>query len=970
MYQMAYAQLSKITNFSNELPFNRVNTDKAVAVGDTYYFAADEGGFGNELWASDGTPSGTYLVRDITPGSASSVLSNFVAHKGILYFFANGGVSGEELWRSDGTASGTYLVRDVNSINSSLVELISDGNYLYFFPFTNQFGNEIWKSDGTASGTVLLRDIAPGKTSSNGYSLFLFKNKVYFFAKSNGFDALELWTTDGSTSGTIKVSQLDVIGATIDKSIAAMNDSIFYFTVRTGFSDQLWVSDGSSDNTRLVKELDQIVVGMVALSNNSVLFTLNGGNNVDDIWVSDGTSLGTKVLVDLNHVIKRTPFSIIKFRDHAYILANDKDNCQLIKTDGFVSGTSVIAKFISTSGQQNEMLIPCNDFFIILAFKENNTRIEIFTSVGDEASITPIIVSNEFNGRSPIPSDFRQLASSKIIFKADDLLTGRELYLYKQKTPLVALFSLISGILCFGDNSGELEVFPFGGQPPYSYLWSNGGTEKTIENLRAGTYVVTLTDGIGDSFISEFKIDEPTPLDLMVNVVSEIEYQKNGAIETFVSGGVDPYSYFWSTNQFTDNLIGISSGTYTVTITDINNCSLIKSITVKRESEIPLSGEVKINAGILCHGDSTGEIEVSPMGGISPYNYRWSTGGQTNTLTNIKAGNYSITLTDSLGNTFVSQVTLDQPSKITVNASATAEVAYKKNGNIDLSVIGGITPYRYIWNTGDTTQVLKFLSAANYTVTVTDQNNCLSTFSKAVSRISEFPLTAEINVVKNIDCHGSKTGSLEVKPLGGMPPYRVKWMSGVEVNQIEQLGAGLYSTTITDSLNQVYNAEKLLNQPDKLSLNVTSIPETGNLKNGMIEVEVTGGTPPYTYRWNTSDTSRQIQNLAMGNYFVTIADANECTLSGFGVIDKISNVDEAQSCVFIRDVVVSDQLLINFCGGQNKTYSICDLSGRTITYGTSNGLEIIDVSTFVKGIYILMIYHKNQLLVSRKIVVI
>ncbi|MBK8546004.1 MAG: hypothetical protein IPL63_01010 [Saprospiraceae bacterium] len=133
--QLCSAQLSKITTFGNELPFNRSNTDKAVAVGEKYFFAADEAGYGNELWATDGSLTGTYLVKDISPGTNSTVLSNFVEHKGLLYFFANGGVSGEELWRSDGTVAGTYLVKDVNSVNSNLFELISDGQFYIFSHF-------------------------------------------------------------------------------------------------------------------------------------------------------------------------------------------------------------------------------------------------------------------------------------------------------------------------------------------------------------------------------------------------------------------------------------------------------------------------------------------------------------------------------------------------------------------------------------------------------------------------------------------------------------------------------------------------------------------------------------------------------------------------------------------------------------------------------------------------------------------
>ncbi|MBK8854028.1 MAG: hypothetical protein IPN10_07915 [Saprospiraceae bacterium] len=880
--------------------------------------------------------------------------------------------------------------------------------------------------------------------------------------------------------------------------------------MRSGFSDQLWISDGTSTNTKLVKDLKQTVASIVSIPNNRAVFSLNGGDNVDDVWVSDGTGSGTKVLIDLNHAIKRTPFSIIRFKDYAYVLGNDKDHCLLIKTDGSVMGSSAIAKFISTSGLQNEMLIPFKDMFFVLAFKENNTKIEIFTTTGEEDSVSPIIVNNEFNGRSPIPSDFRQLATADIIFKADDLLAGRELYIYKQKKPLGAFFRIIDNIKCYGEANGGLESEPFGGQPPYSYQWSNGKQDKTIKNLLAGTYIVTITDSAGNSFISDFRLDQPQPLQLNTSLIPETEYQKDGSVNISISGGTSPYFFLWNTGDINDTLKGLSAGTYTVTVTDINNCTIARSMVVKRVSKDPLSGEIRINKEIFCFGESTGELEATALGGLSPYAFNWSNGENTKIITNIKAGNYIVTLTDSLGNNFVvqiilgqpsavisdfttspetgydkngqaeiramggtppytylwntnemtniisglssgnytvtisdknncilirsvdvkreskfpltgeikinkdiicfgestgelevfaqggiapytyewsdggtekiknnikagnyvvvikdslennftAQIILSQPSEIIVEFMSSPEVAYEKNGKTETKVIGGTTPYTYLWNTGDNSPNLQFLNAGTYTVTITDQNNCTVSASTTIQRISEFPLSLDVNILQNIKCYGDQTGVIEARPFGGLPPYLYQWSNGSEVYKIEQLQSGNYKITVTDSLLQTSVKELFLSQPDPLTISIQSIPETGNQNNGSIEAEGIGGTPPYTYLWNTMDTGNQLKNMSSGLYSVTVTDSNNCKTTGSGVIEKISASEEILPCSFYYFDATNNILVIHECQ-ISFSYKIFDISAKEVFSGSSLTNKISDVSFLAKGVYIITFYDKN-----------
>ncbi|MEG4066573.1 Ig-like domain-containing protein, partial [Microcoleus sp. Pol11C2] len=173
----------------------------------TLYFSATDATNGRELWKSDGTASGTELVKDINPGASFSSPGSFINSNNTLYFSANNGTNGNELWKSDGTASGTVLVKDIypGGSNSNPENFFNFDNTLYFSATDATNGRELWKSDGTASGTVLVKDIYPGDTPSNPEDFFNFNNTLYFRAYDGSTNARELWKSDGTASGTVLV---------------------------------------------------------------------------------------------------------------------------------------------------------------------------------------------------------------------------------------------------------------------------------------------------------------------------------------------------------------------------------------------------------------------------------------------------------------------------------------------------------------------------------------------------------------------------------------------------------------------------------------------------------------------------------------------------------------------------------------------------------------------------------------------
>ena len=289
-------------------------------------------------------------------------------------------------------------------------------------------------------------------------------------------------------------------------------------------------------------------------------------------------------------------------------------------------------------------------------------------------------------------------------------------------------------VLCNGTFTGSIDLTVSGGVSPYTYLWTGGATTQDRSSLGFGTYTVTVTDANACTKSLSVSITETSPLVLTETHVNVLcNGNATGSIDLTVSGGTSPYTYSWTGGATTPDRSGLVIGTYTVTVTDANNCTKTLSATITEPTAVVLS-TTQVN--VLCNGSSTGSIDLTVSGGVSPYTYAWTGGATTQDVSSLAAGTYTVTVTDANACTKTTSVTITQPTALSPSASLTQPTnCFVANGSIDLTVSGGTGAYTYSWTGGATTQDLLNVVEGTYTVTVTDANGCTKTSSYTLDYI-------------------------------------------------------------------------------------------------------------------------------------------------------------------------------------------------------------------------------------------
>ncbi len=436
---------------------------------------------------------------------------------------------------------------------------------------------------------------------------------------------------------------------------------------------------------------------------------------------------------------------------------------------------------------------------------------------------------------------------------------------------------------CASQCSGTATANPIGGSAPYTYQWSNGQNTQNISNLCAGTYTVTITDVASLTATATVTVTEPLPLNSTTTASNASCGQSNGSATVSVSGGTSPYNYVWSPGGATGATVnGISAGSYSVSITDANGCTLTDTINVNTTGGPNVT--VFSITDVTCNGDNDGAASISASAGTPPYTYLWSTSPPqtTSTAAGLSAGIYSVSVTDSFGCVSNLTVVISQPTPITTLSTVNSnDLCGLGNGSATVSASGGSPGYTYSWSTTppQTTNTVNNLTGGTYTVIVTDLEGCTVTDTITIATLPGLSLS--VTSQTNADCNGNGTGSATVSSSQGTAPFTYNWSTTPAQSTASATGlsAGTYTATVTDANGCSSTIDVTITEPPALALTSSATSSSCGLSNGSATVNVSGGTPSYSYSWNTApvQTGQTATALAPGSYAVTVTDASGCS---------------------------------------------------------------------------------------------
>lgn len=522
----------------------------------------------------------------------------------------------------------------------------------------------------------------------------------------------------------------------------------------------------------------------------------------------------------------------------------------------------------------------------------------------------------------------------------------------------------VQHVSCFGSNSGGIDITPAGGVSPYTYTWSNGTTTQDLVNIPAGTYTCTVTANNGASVTSPpIIVANPQSTLTLAQTASTLVGCNGiaGSITVSGSGGWGSYNYTWSNGQTGPLASGLNPGNYTVTITDLKGCTKTLSATIA-----PLvlpTATIATPTSITCV-QTTVQLNGTGSSNGANYAYLWtaSNGG------NIVGSNTILTPTVNTSGMYTLRVTntttacsSTAAASVPTNTTAPTAVA-TASGNLNCHVpqlqVNGTgssqgNNFTYAWTTtngnivsGQTTLSPLVNQAGTYKIVVTNTTTGC-TASATTLLLQSPPVTAIISASANIACNGGSNGAATASSSGGNGAFTYTWSTGNTGSAVSGLPAGMYLVTVSDAETCTASATVMLTQPLPLAVNATATAQTAvDINNGTAAASPTGGTPEFTYVWNTGANTATINSLAPGSYAVTITDTHGCSASQTVVVNVYSCAIGAQSTVI-------NAACANAANGTASTM----MTGGTIpfSYLWSNSATSASITGLPAGTYLVTV---------------
>jgi uncharacterized repeat protein (TIGR03803 family) len=400
---------------------------------------------------------------------------------------------------------------------------------------------------------------------------------------------------------------------------------------------------------------------------------------------------------------------------------------------------------------------------------------------------------------------------------------GAQIFTITEPTALSASIQSQTNVLCNGLATGAASISVLGGTPTYTYAWlPSGGTSNSISSVSAGSYTCNVTDDNSCVTNQVVTITEPIALTTTTSNTNSTCGSANGSASTIASGGTGAYNYLWDAatgGQTTATATSLSAGSYTVTITDANSCSINDIVSVSDIGGPTLSTTV---SNILCNAACNGSITVNVTGGSSPFTYAWDAAAAnqtTATAINLCAGSYGVVVTDNLGCISSISDLVTEPTAIIASTDFSSDVTCfsGSNGSATVSATGGAGFFVYSWApTGGVTAIATGLTALNYTVTISDANACTITHTVTINEPTQ--LIASASEITNAGCIGGTNGVAQAFVTGGIAPYSYSWNTGSITDTETGLGLGTYTCSVMDNNSCTTNAIVNINENNHTDL--------------------------------------------------------------------------------------------------------------------------------------------------------
>lgn len=853
-----------------------------------FYFKANDGTNGLELWMHNGNTAS--LIQDLSPGNTHGNPQDLTIYNGELYFGANDGVNGGELWKYNGTSFS--LVQDINPSGYSNPREITEYNgELYFRADDGTNGTELWKYDGTSA--FLVQDINPGTGNSTPSNLKVFNGELFFTA-NDGTNGSELWKYNGTTVSLVQDIRTG-IQSSAPSSFTIFNGNLV-FTANDGTNGiELWKYNGIS--TSLISDINPGVSNSspqyFTEYNGELIFTAYDATNGFELWKYDGTS--ASLIMDINPgTASGQPSFFTEFNGELYFGANDGVNGgELWKYNGT---TCSLAKesTVGPNGAYPSYLIVYNEELFFRGISGSFAS-ELMKYDGDTITLVKDI---NIGANSSNPDLFFKF-DNRLFFRANDGVHGQELWSYSPYTD-----STINTTVCDSLISPSGDSVWFANGTYYDTVNDTAYTiNLTINQLDIALYVDSNTRCYGDS--------------------------NGGATVTILPPYNGPYSFIWSTGDTLpySSIVNQPAGELSVKVIDANGCYKRDTVTITQPDSLTVS--ITLDSNVSCNGTTDGGATALHHGGNYPYNYSWSNGGNSPTITNVPTGTYTVTVTDYWGCTpAVDSITIIKlnPSSVTIY-EIVCDSLVSPSGNFTWTATG------------------------IYKDTIPNAVGCDSvmTFDLTVNHPSA-------STESRIICQGDST------IIGG------KWYYNDTIVNDTLTNSKLCDSVITITVTKV--------SPSPINLGVdTSICHNDS-------ITISAGVYD-SYLWNNGDTTASIVvkgsivGVGTNNYWVEATDTNGCISKDTitVTITQCSNagINEAliHNLIAIYPNPITEQsFTVNFNSYEEDCIiEILDVSGKIIKRINRQNKSIINVNlTTEKGIYFVKFISQNNEIGVAKIV--